>query len=370
LELLRARPKKGQSPAAPDSEDTETPLPVAEVGATAARIATIGIFVLLLGACLYVCRPILLPVLAAFVVGTTLAPIVKMAARHRIPPWLTAIGLGIVLISLAGIAVTLLAAPVSEWIGKAPEIGANVKQKLYVLDRPLAALRELESVLLPASENTVAIAPSQWGMLTPVIAVVTPAAVQIMLFSVTLIFFLATQMDFRRYMVSFFASRDAKLRFMRIANDIEENLVTYIGTVTAINFCLGVLVGLGAWLFGLPNPFIFGVLAMLLNYIPYIGPACMVVILFSVGLVAFPSLSYALVPPAAFIALATLEGQAVTPTVLGRRIELNPLVVLLALAFWAWLWGPVGAFLAVPFTIVGMVTLNHLFPQDETKLPG
>jgi predicted PurR-regulated permease PerM len=368
--LLRASPEGGQPPAVKDSEDPEIPLPSGHVGATAAQVATIGIFVLLLGACLYFCRPILLPVLAALVVGTTLAPIVKALARHRIPPWLTAIGLGIVLISLAGVAVTLLAAPVSEWIGKAPEIGANIKQKLYVLDRPLAALRELEAVLLPPNENAVAIAPSQWGIVTPVIAFVTPAAVQFMLFFVTLIFFLATQMDFRRYMASFFPTRGAKLRFMRIANDIEDYLATYIATVTAINFALGVLVALGAWLFGLPNPFIFGILAMLLNYIPYIGPACMAVVLFSVGLVAFPSLSYALIPAAAFVGLATLEGQVVTPTVLGRRIELNPLVVLLALAFWAWLWGPIGAFLAVPFTIVGMVTLNHLFPQDEAKLPG
>jgi predicted PurR-regulated permease PerM len=96
----------------------------------------------------------------------------------------------------------------------------------------------------------------------------------------------------------------------------------------------------------------------------------MTVSLLGVGLVAFPSLGYALVPPAAFVALATVEGQFITPTVLGHRIELNPLVVLLALAFWAWLWGPIGAFLAVPFTIVGMVALHHLFPPDETKLPG
>jgi predicted PurR-regulated permease PerM len=170
--------------------------------------------------------------------------------------------------------------------------------------------------------------------------------------------------------VSFFPTRDAKLRFIRIANDIEEYLATYVATVTAINIGLGVVVAAGAWLFGLPNPIIFGALAMLLNFIPYIGAACMTLALFGVGLVAFPSLSHALVPPAAFVALATVEGQFITPTVLGRRIELNPLVVLLALAFWAWLWGPIGAFLAVPFTIVGMVVLHHLFPPDESKLPG
>ncbi len=90
------------------------------------------------------------------------------------------------------------------------------------------------------------------------------------------------------------------------------------------------VVAIGAWLFGFPSPMILGLLAMVLNYIPYIGAACMTVILFGVGLVTFPSLGYALVPPAAFVALATIEGQFITPTVLGHRLTLNPLAVLLA----------------------------------------
>ena len=129
------------------------------------------------------------------------------------------------------------------------------------------------------------------------------------------------------------------------------------------------VVAIGAWLFGLPSPFLLGLLAMVLNYLPYIGAACMTLILFGIGLVTFPSLGFALVPPAAFVAVATVEGQFITPTVLGHRLTLNPLMVLLALAFWAWLWGPMGAFLAVPLTMVGLVTLHHLFPPDEDKLP-
>src|SRR5262245_23006390 len=184
----------------------------------------------------------------------TLAPIVKVAARHRISPWVTAVVLGAALLAAAGGAVTLLAQPVSEWIAKAPEIGATIKQKLYVLDRPLAALRELQEVLLPSPGNAVAVEPSQLGIVTPVVAFVTPAVVQTTLFFVTLIFFLATQMDFRRYMVSFFTTRDAKLRFLRISNDIEDHLASYVATVTIINFGLGVVVAIGAWLFGFPSP--------------------------------------------------------------------------------------------------------------------
>jgi len=365
LEFLRARREKGDPRGVKDPEPPES---IEDIWTPAARVATVGIFVLLLGICLNFCRPVLLPVVVALVIGTTLAPVVKAAARHRISPWATASALGALLLALAGTAVTLLSGPVSGWIARAPEIGARIRQKLYVLDRPLAALRELLEVVLP-SGNTVAVEPSQLGIVTPVFAFVMPAVIQVTLFFVTLIFFLATQIDFRRYMASFFTTREGKLRFIRIANDIEEHLATYVATVTIINFCLGVVVALGAWLFGLPNPIILGLIAMTVNYIPYIGAACTTVILLAVGLVSFPSLGYALVPPAAFIAVATIEGQFITPTVLGHRLTLNPLAVLLALAFWAWLWGPMGAFLAVPLTIVMLVTMTHLFPPDESKLP-
>jgi len=366
VELFRARREQDNAFRVKDPEPPES---LEDVWAPAAQIATVGIFVLLLVVCLFFSRPLLLPVAAALVIGTTLAPIVKAAARHRISPWMMALALGAMLLAAAGAAATLLASPVAEWIARAPEIGATIKQKLYVLDRPLAAVRELQEVLLP-SGNTVAVEPSQWGIVSPVVAFVTPAVVQTTLFFVTLIFFLATQMDFRRYMVSFFTTRDAKLRFIRISNDIEDHLAAYVAVVTIINCGLGIVVALGAWLFGFPSPIIFGLMAAVLNFIPYIGPACMTVILLGVGLVTFPSLGYALVPPAAFVALATIEGQFITPTVLGRRLTLNPLAVLLAIAFWAWLWGPMGAFLAVPLTIVFLVTMTHLFPPDESKLPG
>ena len=342
---------------------------VEDIWTPAAQMATVGIFILLLGACIYVARPVLLPVVAAMVIGTTLAPLVKSAARYRASPWLTAGAIAVVLLAVVGAAATFLAKPVTDWVARAPEIGAAVKQKLYVLDRPLAAIRELQEVLLPTAGPSVAVEPSQLGIVTPVLAFVTPAALQLVLFFVTLIFFLAAQMDFRRYVVSFFATREAKLRFIRIAGDIEQHLASYLVIVTAINSCLGIAVAIGAWLFGFPSPILFGILAAVLNYIPYIGAACTTAILFGVGLVTFPSFAMAVVPPAAFVALATVEGQFITPTLLGRHLTLNPLAVLLALAFWSWLWGPMGTFLAVPLTMTGLIALHHVFPPDESRLP-
>jgi predicted PurR-regulated permease PerM len=173
----------------------------------------------------------------------------------------------------------------------------------------------------------------------------------------------------RTGLVSLFVERDAKLRFLRIMNDIERNLAGYLVVVTIINAVLGVVVALGAFLLGLPNPAIFGVLAALLNYVPYVGPAIMAAVLFGVGLVTFPSLGHAALAPLGFVALTTAEGHFITPTIVGRRMTLNPLLIFLALAFWTWMWGPVGSFLAAPLSIIGLVVFNHLFPHDDVKLP-
>jgi|SRR5579862_5047958 len=334
---------------------------------SAGQGANIGIFLLLLGGFLCVGREILLPILIAAVVSMTLAPLIKAGKRHGISPWITAILIVVLAVGMLALAATAMAAPVSEWIGRAPEIGATIKQRLSVLEPPLAALRELETAVFGghAPAQTVA-APN---VVLPVVAFLTPAAGQLLLFFGTLLFFLAGQLELRNQLVLLFPSHEGKLRFLRIMGDIERNLAGYLAVVTVINFVLGTIVAIGAWLIGLPNPVIFGLLAAFLNYIPYVGPAIMVLVLFGVGLVTFPSLSHAVIAPAALIGLTTLEGHFITPTIVGRRITLNPLVVVLALAFWTWMWGPIGAFLAVPLSIVGLVVSSHLFPAEEVKLP-
>jgi predicted PurR-regulated permease PerM len=366
LEFLRGQREKRDALSINDPDPLST---VAEIWSTSAEIATVGIFLLLLVIGLYLGRAILLPVFAAVLIGTTLAPLISRASRLGLPGWLTALVLVTLMMAVAAIVVTLLAAPIADWIGKAPEIGERIKQQLYLFQRPLAALQELESALMPAAPP-VSVEPSKFSMVTPVLAFVTPALAQAVLFFATLIFFLAGEMQFRRHLAGLFATREGKLRFIRIANDIEENLASYVAVVTVINLALGTMVAAGAWLLGLPSPVILGLLAMLFNYIPYVGPACMAFILLAVGFVTFPSLTPALIAPAALVVLCTLEGHLITPTVLGSRLTLNPLLVFLAIAFWSWLWGPLGAFLAVPLLIVGMVVIGHVFPADDTKLPG
>jgi predicted PurR-regulated permease PerM len=333
-----------------------------------AQIATIGIFLLLVGTLLFFARALLLPIFAAVIISTTLAPLVKRAAAHGIPNGVTAFLIVGLVVALAVIGITLLAGPVSEWIGRAPEIGAQIKSKLYVLDTPLAKLHELQTSLSSGDVSLVKVDSGWSDFVAPAVTYVTPALSQIPIFLVTLIFLLIGHIQLRNFVISLMPSREAKLRCLRIANDIEQNLARHLATVTLINCTLGVCVALGCWAIGLPNPAVFGLLAMILNYVPYIGPATMTFILFSVGLVVFPSLGHALIAPAGFVGLATLEGQFIMPMIVGRRLTLNPLAIFLMVAFWAWLWGPIGAFLAIPLSIVGLVTANHLFPDEDAPL--
>jgi predicted PurR-regulated permease PerM len=335
---------------------------------SAGSAATIGIFLLLFGGFLYVGKAILLPVIAAAVVALTLAPIIKAAQKRGVSPWITALFLVTVCFGALALAATALAGPVSEWIGRAPEIGATIRTKLSVFDEPLAALHQLEGTLF-GSNGLLPAPPEPPNVVLPVVAFVTPAAGELILFFFTLMFFLVGQINLRSQIVSMFSSRDSKLRFLKIMKDIEGNLAGYLTVVTGINVVLGIVIGIGAWLIGLPNPAIFGLLATVFNYVPYVGPAIMVVILFGVGLVTFPSLGYALIAPLGLIAITTIEGHFITPTIVGRRLTLNPLLAFLALAFWSWMWGPIGTFLAVPLSIVGLVVVNHLFPDDDVNLP-
>jgi predicted PurR-regulated permease PerM len=328
------------------------------------RAATIGIFLMLFGAFLYFGRTILLPIFAAVVIALTLAPLVRAAKRFGIPPWITALAVVGTSAGALGLALTATAGPVSAWVARAPEIWNNIKAKFAVLEAPLAAGRQLQGALFGGDSGI-----SAPNVVMPVVAFLTPAAGELVLFFVTLIFLMVWQFELRSGLVSLFARRESKLRFLKIVNDVERNLTGYLFIVSCINVALGAVVALGAFALGFPNPMIFGLLAAVLNYVPYVGPAVMVVILFGVGLVTFPSLEQALVAPIGFVALATAEGNFITPTIVGRRVTLNPLLILLALAFWTWIWGPIGAFLATPLTIVCLVVFNHLFPEEDVRLP-
>ena len=348
------------------------PKPIAHVSTvwrTVSQAAAIGIFIILLVATLDLARAMLLPATSAFVIGLMLGPLSARAKAYGIPSLITAIVLWLLVVVVFYGVIILLSAPALDWIGKAPEIGRIIKEKLQVLEQPLSALQDLRNAILPQGEN------SRFGFdianfVQPALIVVTPAIGQIFIFFGTLFFFLLGRARLRHVIVILFENHDSRLRTLKIINDVERNLTNYLSVVAVINFVVGLGACLIAYFIGLPNPIAWGVLAFILNFIPYIGALIMEAVLLAVGLVTFPTLIQALIAPVLYFGFTTLEGHFITPSIMGRRLALNPLTVFLALIFWTWLWGPIGAFLAVPLLIVALVAINHLFPQEERVLPG
>jgi predicted PurR-regulated permease PerM len=336
-----------------------------------AQVATIGLFFFAAVLAVEYARPILLPVVSAFMLGMMLGPLSNIATRAGIPTFLSAILLWLLVIGVFYGLVILLSAPLVDWAGKGPQLGEIIKEKLQVLDRPLSAMHELRNAFFPQAEGQSELAGFSFiSMLQPAVTFVTPAIGQMIIFFGTLFFFLVGRTQLRQFLVVFFAHREARLRMLRILNDIEHNLTSYLSLVTVINLAVGVMAFAVTYAVGLPNPVVWGVLGFLFNFVPYLGALIMEVVLLAAGLVSFPTLGQALIAPVVYLAFTTLEGHFVTPAIMGKHLLLNPLTVFLALVFWTWLWGPIGALLAVPLLIVAMVAISHLFPKEETTLPG
>jgi predicted PurR-regulated permease PerM len=339
----------------------------------AAQTATITMCVLLVGTFLYVARPILVPVLAAVVVALTFGPVIKFATARGVPSWVMALAVVLLVISAANIAIVMLTTPATDIIKRAPEIGSTFKEKLHIFDGPLIAWEQLRAALGLEPGKGIDLSPGT--LVQGLLVVVTPAAVQfvlqLVLFVGTLFFFILGRSTFRQSAVNWFSAREARLQTLKILNDIELNLSSYLIVVTAINLSLGAVTVLMTWAMGIPAPLLWGALAFALNYIPYVGPSIMYVLLFVAGLLTYPTLPGALMPPAVFIAITTIEGHFLTPAIVGRQVlQVHPLAIFLGVAFWAWMWGPLGAFLATPILIVARVVLDHLYPREGSELPG
>nr|WP_249800249.1 MULTISPECIES: AI-2E family transporter [unclassified Bradyrhizobium] len=327
-----------------------------------------GLLLIAIVAVLYVGKAFFLPVVMAFVTGTMLSPAATFLEKRKVPRSLAAALIVFAVTAVVGFIVALIASPAMEWSSRLPELGAQLKDKVHVFDRPLALWRELQ-MMLGGSEGLPSFQMPKFDWVQPTIEFLSPTFTEFLLFFVTLILFIASWRDLRRAMIMTFSDHEARLRTLRILNEIEVHLGNYLLTVTLINVGVGVAAGIVCALTGMPNPAGLGALAATLNFIPIIGPVAMFAILVVVGLVTFPTVSGGLMAALAFGGITFLEGHFVTPTIIGRRLALNALAVLLALAFWTWLWGPMGAFLSSPLLIVALILKEHLLPQDSPQLP-
>lgn len=328
-------------------------------------ISTVSLAVLALiaaGAALFLMRELLLPVVTAFVVGVMLSPVIKALEARNVPRVVSAALIVVATAMLVVMLVALIASPVAEIAGKLPEISA----KLHAFDAPMAFVRRLETSvgLNPSAAEASLPTPSlSWLPLT--LGYVSPPLTGLLYFLVVLLLFLSWWPDLRRQLVMTFASRDSRLTVLKILNETESLLATYLLTVTCINLGVGFAAAVIAYFTGLPLPIGFGTLAATLNFIPIIGPIAMIAILAAVGVVSGATLVLGLLPAALFVLVVFVEGQFITPAIIGRRLEINALAVLLSLMFWTWMWGPMGAFLSSPLLIVGLILHDHLRPDGS-----
>lgn len=340
-------------------------------------VPLIGIFVIMLFTALYFARDIALPIVLAFLFAITFSPIVRRLQRRGVPPAATALTLvfGLALASFTGL--YMLSGPVMQWIEAAPAIGQQVQYKLLPLRRPIAAVKELSEAAEEVdgqSDPTVQKVEVRENVTLSVAAGGVSRFLGMAGLTFTLLLFLlASGTTLHEKIVRVIPTFKDKKRALRLIYDVEHEVSQYLLTVTVINIGLGAVVATAMWLSGMPSPLLWGVAAALLNFIPFLGAVVGMSMVALVAVVSFDTLSQAALPPLLYLAATAIEGGIVTPMIIGRRLALNTVAILLALALWAWLWGVVGALIAVPLLVATKAFCDHfeeLSDWGEFLSPG
>jgi predicted PurR-regulated permease PerM len=330
---------------------------------TAACLAVLT--VIAAGVTLYVGRAFLLPIATAFVFSVILAPICSRIEWFRMPRPVAALFAMILAGAIAYAGFSLIAEPAARWVQNAPEILHKAQSQITKLQAPLKPLsdisKEMDGLSLvptttPKARTVVVEGP---GLTQSLLASVQAIAVQAGFVLVLLYFFLVTREDFREKLIAFQPRLHQRVRTARAFRDVENRVGGYIITFSAINIAVGVAVGLSCWGLGLPEPAMWGGIAAILNFIPFLGPAITIGLLGLAGLATFDTLLAASFPVLAYWAINLVESNLVTPHVMGRRMTLNPLAIILSVSFWTWIWGPVGGVISLPLLIMLKVVCDH-----------
>jgi predicted PurR-regulated permease PerM len=328
----------------------------------------IGIFLLLAVAAIAYARFFLMPVVLAFLLALVFSPVRRFLGRRGVPSGVASLAIVGGLVSLITVGITVLAVPVTSWIDDAPRIAYQLEQKLRDLRGAAKAVakagEQVDQITSPAPpagqpepEKVVVDQPGTFERL----AAVAPGAIAQLVFVLVLLFFLLSSGDmFYEKVVHVMPTFKDKRRAIQIAFDIERNLSHYFFTITVINACLGIATGCAMWVLGMPNPEIFAVIGFAFNYIPYIGALAGVALTTLIGLLSFDEVPRALAAGGTYFLLTSIEGQFITPYFVGRRLKVNTVVVLLSVAFWAWLWSVVGMLVAVPLLVTIRAFCEHV----------
>ncbi|MEZ6046417.1 MAG: AI-2E family transporter [Planctomycetaceae bacterium] len=329
------------------------------------QIALIFLGILALIHALYFARSILIPITLAIVLFFLLSPMVRFLTRWRFLS--ETIAAGIVVLLLSGFLMTgsyFLTTPVTTWLKSAPETFRAAEEKLKFLSEPVGMLDEASEEVnnitsKDDTEDVVKVAIQQ----PPIISYLLSSTVNVLAGSVITIVlvYLLLAMGHRTInsVVELMPSINDKKGFVNLLRDIEQGISRYLMTITLINICLGVVIGTVLGLLGLPDPLLLGIMAGMLNFVPYVGSAVGVVIVFMISVVNMNSPGAIAAGPLLYLAINTLEGNVITPIILGKSMKLNPAIVFLCIIFWGWVWGIGGVLLSIPIMGILKISFSH-----------
>ena len=331
------------------------------------RTALNGLFIIATVAAMYFARDFLLPVILAVFIALTFRPAIRFLAKRGIAPAAATGFIVAALLACGVLAVYFLSAPLAAWIGDAPALGRAFAEKLRGLRSSLAAVSDLTDKLQEAAAPSGAAVQEvtvRQSSLPAIIAMATgyPAQLAVTLgaTAVIAVFLMASGDLFYEKLIRILPRMADKKRALRIVYDVEREVSVYLLSFAAINAGLGLAVAASFHALGMPSPYLWGVLAFFLNFIPFVGALAGAVLSGAVAVVAFDSLGYAMLAPLIYGVWAMVESQIVTPQVLEKRLQMNSVAILLALAFWTWIWGIGGAIIAVPLLVAFKVFCDRM----------
>jgi predicted PurR-regulated permease PerM len=301
-----------------------------------------------------------MPVTAALVVAIALVPLLEWFERRGIPPKAAA-GLCVLLFLLLAIfAIGSIVIPASDWVAQVPTKITKVRSALEPvfdlyknLDRFIdKTVSQIEVAGVQSSQTRAVRIETPNSMLGLLTSSAPHLLIQLFFSLLVIFFFLAGWTAMRKKTIVSRGSFEGALTTARVIQQVVDATSTYLGTITLINIGLGALTATVLWWLGMPSPVMWGGIVAVANYIPYLGPIVCALLLFLGGLMIYPDIWGAMLPPAAFISFHLIEANFFTPMVVGHRLTISPLSILISLSFWAWVWGTTGALLAVPLLII------------------
>jgi predicted PurR-regulated permease PerM len=308
---------------------------------------------------------VILPLLIGTLLALTLSPTVRAFQRLGVAPAITATSLVLGMALVVSGAALLASGPVSGWISDAPRMETQLAQRLKAIAPSFAVVKkasdQVDNITTGSSDPSVQkVTVQSPGLLTVAVSSVFSILATTLVTLVLALFLLASGDLFYVKLIDVFPRFGDKKRALRIVYGIERSISRYVFLVTMINASLGVVIGLGMWAIGMPEPVVWAIVAFLVNYLPYIGPLSGAALSGAVAVVSFDHLGHAALAPALYLAATSVEGNFITPVILGRHLELNTVSVFVTVVFWGWIWGIAGALIAVPFLVCVKVICDNV----------